>query len=73
MLFKYVQVQLDICRALPQIEALKHIAGYESSGIGTAKVPCNANKLSHVGGNGCHLLKLINKEHADVQLGRICF
>lgn len=49
MLFKYVQVQLDICRALPHMEALKHIAGYESSGMGTAKVPCNANKLSHVG------------------------
>lgn len=23
--------------------------------------------------NECHLLRLINKEHADVQLGRICF
>lgn len=34
---------------------------------------CIANKLSHVGGNECHLLGLINKEHADVQLGRICF
>lgn len=25
------------------------------------------------GKNECHLLRLINKEHADVQLGRICF
>lgn len=25
------------------------------------------------GENECHLLRLINKEHADVQLGRICF
>lgn len=25
------------------------------------------------GGNECHLLRLINKEHAHVQSGRICF
>lgn len=39
-LFKYVQVQLDICGALHHMEAFKHIAGNESSGMSKAKLPC---------------------------------
>lgn len=57
-------------------QAFKHSAGTNSSGMSKAKVLCVfalQTSWAMWEENGCRLLGLINKEHADVQFGRICF
>lgn len=76
--FKYVQVQLDFCRALPHTETLAFKLWLEMEALGTSKakvlrVFALQTSWAMWEENECHLLRLINKEHADVQLGRICF
>lgn len=57
-------------------QAFKHSAGTNSSGMSKAKVLrvfALQTSWAMWEENGCHLLGLINEEHADVQFGRICF